>query len=80
MYTSVSDMVVCQTPLGEVGILPRHAPLMCVVDQGRVRVTQHGHTASFEAMPGVLTVRGDEVWLLTSAWEAVAGGPAGGVQ
>ena len=66
--------------MGEVGIMPRHAPLLTKMKPGEVRVVdQHGETQSFfvnggilEVQPHVVTVLSDTAVRATDLDEAAA--------
>lgn len=46
---------------GEVGILPRHAPFMTLLGEGRLVVRQEGTDRTFSVRGGFLQVLGNEV-------------------
>jgi len=50
---------------GEVGILPRHAPFMAVLGQGRLVVRTGDGAQRFQVRGGFLQVRNDVVRLVT---------------
>jgi F-type H+-transporting ATPase subunit epsilon len=50
---------------GEVGILPRHAPFMAVLGQGRLVVRTAEGTQRFRIRGGLVQVRNDVVRLVT---------------
>lgn len=50
---------------GEVGILPRHAPFMTLLGQGRLVVRQGGASHRFQVRGGFLQVRQDVVRIVT---------------
>ncbi len=64
-----ADSVVAPAFDGEVGILPRHAPFMTLLGQGRltVRQGQTGHT--FRVKGGLLQVVRDNVRIITEQAE-----------
>ena len=52
--------------MGEVGIMPRHAPLLATMKPGEVRVVdQHGETQSFYVNGGILEVQPHVVTILS---------------
>ncbi|MCW8922986.1 MAG: F0F1 ATP synthase subunit epsilon [Gammaproteobacteria bacterium] len=52
--------------MGEVGIMPRHAPLLAKMKPGEVRVVdQHGETQSFYVNGGILEVQPHVVTVLS---------------
>jgi len=58
-------MVFAPSSAGEVGLLPRHEPLVCTLDVGRTRVqAADGEQAVFATSEGFLTIERDEVLVL----------------
>lgn len=65
------DMVIAPGADGILGILPRHAPLMAVVQPGEVVVKQAGQPDRYFAVGGgFIEVRPDKVVLLARSGEA----------
>jgi len=65
VFEGAAMMVFAQCSAGEVGILPRHEPLVCTLDVGRTRVqTADGEQAVFATSEGFLTIERDEVLVL----------------
>ncbi len=64
----VSDVVVPAFH-GEMGILPRRAPVMAVVRQGAVRFTENGEKKSVEVGDGFLTVDQDHVTVVVENYD-----------
>lgn len=67
LYTNECRMVVVPTSLGEIGILPMHAPIVSTLDQGEVRV-MYGHDGRsvewFAISGGYVQVHQDKVIVL----------------
>ena len=63
-------MVVAPGASGVLGILPRHAPLMAVIEPGELVVRKEGHPDRFYAVGGgFMEVRPDKVILLARSGE-----------
>ena len=64
------DMVVLPTVTGEVGILPRHAPLVAQLTIGRLRaLTTDGEWLTFAIAEGFAKVQFDKIIVLADAAE-----------
>ena len=64
------QMVVLPTATGEVGVLPRHAPLVAMLAIGRMRVlTADGNWMSFAVADGFAKVQFNKVIVLADAAE-----------
>lgn len=67
IYSGLVEMVVATGALGEVGIVPGHAPLLTVLKPGEVRITLPGgeqeiyyvQGGMLEVQPGCVTVLAD---------------------
>ena len=55
---------------GQVGILPRHAPFLTLLGNGRLTVRAGGVTHRFEVSGGFLQVAGDAVRILADQVQA----------
>jgi F-type H+-transporting ATPase subunit epsilon len=65
VFEGSAMMVFAQGSAGEVGLLPRHEPLVCTLDVGRTRVqTADGEQAVFATSEGFLTIERDQVLVL----------------
>ncbi|NLW13749.1 MAG: F0F1 ATP synthase subunit epsilon [Trueperella sp.] len=64
----VSDVVVPAFH-GEMGILPRRAPIMAVVHQGQLRFTQNGEKKSVEVGDGFVTVDQDHITVVVENYD-----------
>lgn len=66
IYSGPVTMLVARAENGEVGILPRHAPMLARLQPGEVRVTlQNGDTESFFVSGGMLEVQPRGVTILS---------------
>jgi len=63
------DVVVVPGVEGELGVLPRHAPLLTVIQPGEVRLRKKGVEFSLVVTGGFLEVRPDKVTVLADAAE-----------
>ena len=61
VYEGDADAVVAPAYDGQVGILPRHAPFMTLLGDGRLRVQVEGRTHAFRVRGGFLQVVDDHV-------------------
>lgn len=69
LFTGQASMVLAPAAMGEVGIKPRHAPMMTLLTPGEVRVTgEDGNEEAFyvagglmEVQPHLVTVMSDTV-------------------
>ena len=66
LWAGEADMVVGVTPLGEIGILPLHTPLVTTLTLGEVRIKHGDHIDYFAIDGGFLEVKEDKVVLLAS--------------
>lgn len=66
IYSGVADMVVAPGEMGELGILPRHAPLLTTLRPGEVRVElPGGEEQSFYVSSGMLEIQPHVVTILS---------------
>jgi F-type H+-transporting ATPase subunit epsilon len=63
------DMVIAPASEGEVGILPRHAPLLATLRPGMLRVKKAGEETEMAVSGGFLQVNRDRVLILADAAE-----------
>jgi F-type H+-transporting ATPase subunit epsilon len=61
VFDGEADSVVAPAHDGQLGILPRHAPLMTLLGSGTLQVRQGGVTRSFTVSGGFLQVVDDVV-------------------
>jgi F-type H+-transporting ATPase subunit epsilon len=65
VFSGPAEMVFCPAEMGEVGIAPRHAPLITRLLAGEVRVQAGGAEQQFFVNGGILEVQPHAVTLLT---------------
>jgi len=64
-----ADFVIAPGSEGELGVLPRHVPLLTALSAGSVRVRNDGEEILFFVGGGFLEVRPDQVTVLADAAE-----------
>ena len=65
IYSGEANLVIAPAKLGDVGIAPRHAPLMTTLRPGEVRVQRDGHEEQFFYVTGgILEVQPAQVMIL----------------
>jgi len=69
VYSEEVDIVVAPGVLGQLGILPHHAPLMTTLEPGELRVRKGGEEYSLVISGGFLEVRPDRIIVLADAAE-----------
>ena len=67
VYSNMVDSVVLPTPLGEIGILPGHLPLLALLEPGELKVTVKGKLDLLAVDKGFIQVLGDKVSVLAEA-------------
>jgi len=73
IFSDDVDIVYVPGVEGELGILPRHIPLMTMIKPGELRVTAHGKETFMAVGEGFVEVTGESVTVLTDmAIESVA--------
>lgn len=70
IYEGQADLVVAPAWDGEVGILPRHAPMVTLLGSGDLRVRRGGIEERFFVSGGFLQVADDVVTVLSERAEA----------
>jgi len=65
IFSGEVEMVVATGELGELGITPRHAPLITRLKPGQVRVIKDGEEQFFYVSGGILEVQPQVVTVLT---------------
>lgn len=65
VYQGDADAVTAPAYDGQVGILPRHAPFLTMLGQGRLTVRAGGTTLAFQVRGGFLQVSDDTVRVVT---------------
>lgn len=69
LFDDMVDIVIAPGVEGEMGILPRHSPLIAVLDFGELRVRQGELEEAFAIGGGVLQVAEDRVIVLAESAE-----------
>ena len=72
VYQGDADIVVVPGELGEMGILPNHAPLLSNLKYGFLRVRYQGNEEIFTVAGGVVEVQPEIVTVLADAAENVS--------
>lgn len=71
VFEGDADMIIVPGILGEMGILPNHAPLLSTLKMGILRVRTQGIEEHFTVSGGVIEVQPDLVTILADAAENV---------
>lgn len=65
LYSGQAEMVIATALLGEVGIYPRHAPMLAILKPGQIRLKREGDQYDvFYVSGGMLEVQPDQVTVL----------------
>lgn len=72
VYDEMVDIVIAPGIEGEMGILPKHAPLVTTLNYGEVRVRRSEQEEAFAVGGGVLQVANDQVLILADSAEHAA--------
>ena len=65
IWAGEASLVVAKTVLGEIGFMPGHEPVLAVLAQGEVRITQvDGTKIIANAQDGFLSMDGDVVTIV----------------
>jgi F-type H+-transporting ATPase subunit epsilon len=70
LFEGAADSVIAPAYDGEVGILPRHAPFMSLLGEGRLTVRQGQDVHVFHVRGGIVQVIRDEVRVVTEHADA----------
>jgi F-type H+-transporting ATPase subunit epsilon len=70
--TEEADMVIVPGSEGELGVLPRHTPLLTTMAFGELRIIEGDDVTSFVVYGGVVEVRPDKVIVLADDAESVS--------
>jgi F-type H+-transporting ATPase subunit epsilon len=65
IFSGSAEMVFAPAVMGEIGILPRHAPLITRLKPGEVRVRNDGEEQSFYVSGGMLEIQPHVVTVLS---------------
>lgn len=71
VYQGDADMVILPGEMGEMGILPNHAPLLSTLKFGILKVRAQGQEEYFTVAGGVVEVQPDIITVLADAAENV---------
>lgn len=71
VYQGDADMVILPGEMGEMGILPNHAPLLSTLNYGILKVRSKGEEEIFAIAGGVVEVQPEIVTVLADAAENV---------
>ena len=71
VYQGDADVVILPGEMGEMGILPNHAPLLSTLKFGILKVRTKGHEEYFTVSGGVVEVQPDIITVLADAAENV---------
>jgi F-type H+-transporting ATPase subunit epsilon len=63
-FEGEAQMLIVPGAAGEIGVLPRHAPLVAMLKAGEIRVKAGGEWQSFAAGPGYFKVQRDRAIVL----------------
>ena len=69
VYSEDVDVLVAPGVDGELGILPRHAPLLTILKPGEIRVVKNGEESYIAVSGGFLEVLGNKVTILADTAE-----------
>ena len=69
VYSDEVDMVIAPGVMGQLGILPHHAPLMTMLEPGELRLRKGGEETSLAISGGFLEVLQNRVTILADAAE-----------
>lgn len=72
VFDGTADSVIAPAYDGEVGILPRHAPFMSLLGEGRLTVRQGEDVHMFHVRGGIVQVVRDNVRVVTEHADAAA--------
>jgi F-type H+-transporting ATPase subunit epsilon len=72
LFEGLVDEVVAPGSMGEIGVLPHHAPLLTTLDLGILRIRSEGREEAFTIAGGVMEVLPEGVTVLADVGENVA--------
>lgn len=67
VFDGQADALVAPAYDGLVGILPRHAPFMTLLGEGRVKIRRAGETTEIQVAGGFLQVAADNVRIVAGS-------------
>lgn len=65
VWEGEASQVIARGVEGDLGILPRHAPIMTVLQEGEVRIDSGGGRQTFHVDGGFLSVDSDDVTIVS---------------
>jgi F-type H+-transporting ATPase subunit epsilon len=71
VFEGDADIIIAPGTLGEMGILPNHAPLLTTLEFGLIKVRHQGREKVFTVAGGIMDVQPDFVTILADAAENV---------
>ncbi|WP_308389800.1 F0F1 ATP synthase subunit epsilon [Acidithiobacillus sp. AMEEHan] len=72
IYEGTADMVIAPGQMGELGILPRHAPLLTGLRPGELRIKHGAETEYLFVNGGILEIQPDVITVLADSAERAA--------
>ncbi|MHB0888372.1 F0F1 ATP synthase subunit epsilon [Acidithiobacillus sp.] len=69
IYDGVADMVIAPGEMGELGILPQHAPLLTRLRPGELRILHGAETEYLFINGGILEIQPDRITVLADGAE-----------
>ena len=69
VFEDTVEYVNLPTGFGSLGVMAKHAPMLCAVEKGVVRCTKDGETIRIRVGGGVASVENNEATLLVSDGE-----------
>ncbi len=69
VFSDTVDEVILPTPMGEIGILPHHVPLVSLVKPGEIRIKKGSDTSYLAVSGGFIQVHPDKVVVLADTAE-----------
>ena len=69
VFEDTVEYVNLPTGFGSLGVMAKHAPMLCAVEKGVVRCTKEGETLRIRVGSGVASVENNEATLLVSDGE-----------
>lgn len=69
LFEGLADKVIVPASDGELGILPKHAPLVSLLGNGELRATANGRVDHYAVFGGYIRVAADSVSVLTDRAE-----------
>ena len=67
LYSGEAEVVIAPGIEGQLGILPRHAPLLTAVSKGEVVVRNKGSDTSIDVNGGFLEVKDNKITILVTS-------------